>query len=116
MISPLSTLFSQQHAQQRTFSRSVATNKAHLHVVGDRGLGPIQQYLVTVALMSILDLQQYSHRRTQFSAFTDRICPAEAKKPGRCIGRVGICQETQILAHAQELSSRHAVAELVRVW
>ncbi len=54
-------LFAQEHAEQRRLARSVAAHETHLDVVNQRRLGPVQQHLVPVALVSILDLNQHRH-------------------------------------------------------
>ncbi len=56
-------LFAQEHAQQRRFTGSVAADEADLDVVGQRRLGPVEQHLIAVALVSILDLNQHRHIR-----------------------------------------------------
>ena len=51
----------EQHAQQRALAGPVAADETDFHVVDDRGLGPVEQNLVAIALMSVFDLQQHSH-------------------------------------------------------
>ena len=59
-------LFAEQHPQQGRFTGPVPADKTNLDIVDQRRLGTIQQNLIAVTLVSVLDLQQYSH---VFSSF-----------------------------------------------
>jgi hypothetical protein len=60
-FSPIEFLFAQENSQEGAFSRSVAADKPYLYVISQRGFGPVEQYLVSITLVSISDLQQHSH-------------------------------------------------------
>ena len=56
-------LLAEDHAEERAFSRAVASDEAHLAVVGDRGTGLVEEHLIAVALRGILDIEQHGHGR-----------------------------------------------------
>lgn len=54
-------LFVEQH-EQRTLAGSVATDEPDLHVVVEGDVCRVEQDLIAVALVSVLHLQQHTHR------------------------------------------------------
>ena len=66
--------------EQRAFAGAVAADEPDLDVVGQRGLGAVEQHLVAVALAGVLDLQQHSHAE---------LIPGEKAKATVIVGSVG---------------------------
>ena len=56
-------LLAEDHAEERAFSRAVASDEANLAVVGDRGTGLVEEHLITVALGGVFDIEQHGHGR-----------------------------------------------------
>ena len=54
--------FTEQDSQQRTFSSPVPSDESDLHIVRNRRVRSIQQYLLTITLVSIPNLHQHSHQ------------------------------------------------------
>jgi hypothetical protein len=56
-------LLAEDHAEERAFSSPVPSDEAHLAVVGDRGTGLIEEYLIAIALGGVFDIEQHGHGR-----------------------------------------------------
>ncbi len=58
--------FTEQDAQQRRFAGSIAANETDFDIIDQGRFGTVQQHLLTIALVSVPNLQQHSHSQLSF--------------------------------------------------
>ena len=60
-LAPVEFFVAEQHSEEGTFAGAIPTDEADFRVVGDRGLGAVEQDLIAVAFERVADLQEYAH-------------------------------------------------------
>ncbi|GAA4449999.1 hypothetical protein GCM10023156_15510 [Novipirellula rosea] len=57
----LELFFAQQDSHQGRFARPISTDKTDLHIIHQGDISPLEDDLIAESLVSITELEQYSH-------------------------------------------------------
>ena len=62
-LAAVELFLTEQDLEQRALPRPVPSDEPHFDIIGNRGLGPVEQCLPAITLVGIPDLQQHGHLR-----------------------------------------------------